>query len=354
MANCPLSRREALGVISGTILAATVHAAKPRQRFLTRGVVLYPWDLSLTDWPERAKHAGLTTIGLHAGRRLDILVDFVKSEPGRTFLAACRRLGIDVEYELHAFGSLLSREWFASPKADLFRMDATGQRNPDSNCCPSAPEAHEIIAEKAVEYGRLLKPTTGRYFFWPDDTRDWCCCPKCKEFSPSDQALLVENSIAAALRAHLDPKATLSHICYNVTLPPPRIVKPHEGLFLEFAPIARVYDHAIDDPSVQLSSAGPEPKSHTGYLDLLEANLALFPRDTAQVLEYWLDVSRFSNWKRPAVKLPWSDTVIRADANAYAKLGIRHATSFATWIDADYITCFGEPPLAEYASALNQ
>ena len=34
--------------------------------FATRGVVLVPSDLSLADWPERAKEAGLTTIALHA------------------------------------------------------------------------------------------------------------------------------------------------------------------------------------------------------------------------------------------------------------------------------------------------
>ena len=33
--------------------------------FVTRGVVLTPEDLSLGDWPERAKRAGLTTIGIH-------------------------------------------------------------------------------------------------------------------------------------------------------------------------------------------------------------------------------------------------------------------------------------------------
>ncbi|HUW61628.1 MAG TPA: hypothetical protein VMZ06_11525 [Candidatus Bathyarchaeia archaeon] len=74
---------------------------------------------------------------------------------------------------------------------------------------------------------------------------------------------------------------------------------------------------------------------------------------TAQILEYWLDVSRFSGWKRPGVELPWSYAVMKADANAYAKRGIRHVTTFATWIDADYVKRFGEPPLREYVNGLN-
>ena len=353
MKNGILSRRRALGVISAGALAATVLAAEPPRCFLTRGIVLYPWDLSLADWPERAHKANITTIGLHAARCLDVLVDFVKSERGQSFLGTCGRLGIGVEYELHAMGTLLSRELFGSPKIDMFRTDLAGQRNPDFNCCASSREALEIIAEKAVEYGRILKPTTGRYFYWPDDGKEWCHCAECKGLTSSEQATLVENAIVAALRKHLEPDATLSHISYHLTLFPPKKVKPHEGLFLEFAPIGRVYNRAIDDPQVELKNNDPEPRSHAGYLDILDANLEVFPRETARILEYWLDVSRFSRWKRPAVKLPWSDSVMKADANAYAKRGIRHATTFATWIDADYVRRFGEPPLAEYVNGLN-
>ena len=32
--------------------------------------------------------------------------------------------------------------------------------------------------------------------------------------------------------------------------------------------------------------------------------------------------------------------------------GIRHVTTFATWIDADYVARFGEPPLSQYTAAL--
>lgn len=348
-----MSRREALGLMAAGTAAAAYPATAQTPRFLTRGVVLYPWDLSLKDWPERAHAAGITTIGLHAARRLDVLIDYVKSDRGQEFLDTCRKLGVAVEYEVHAIGALLSRERYYSPDKDMFRVDAAGQRNIDCNCCPSSPRALEIIAEKAVEYGRILRPTTNRYYFWPDDAHGWCACPKCKGLTDSDQAALVENAMVAALRKHLDPSATLSHISYGPTLLPPENVTPHEGLFFEFAPIARVYDRPIDDPEVTLNGGGPEPKSQAGYLDILDANLERFPRATAQILEYWLDVSRFSGWNRPAVKCPWNGPVVKADANAYAKRGIRHVTTFATWIDADYVQRFGEPPLAEYVKELN-
>ena len=346
-----ITRREALAALGAVLLAAGVPAEESAERFLTRGVVLYPWDLSLKDWPQRAAAAGITTIALHAAQRFDVLLDFLKSDAGRRFLDDCKQHQVHVEYELHAMGMLLSRELYYAPDIDMFRMDETGKRNPDGNCCPSSAQALEIIAGKAAEYGRLFQPTTGRYFYWPDDGGQWCHCPKCRELSPTDQAVLVENAILKALREHLDSGATLSHIAYGKTLDPPKAVAPDEGLFLEFAPISRVYDRSIADPEVRLGD-GATPPSHGAYLEILDANLAVFGKDTAQVLEYWLDVSRFSSWKRPAQKIPWLDTVVRADAKCYASRGIRHVTTFATWIDADYVARFGEPPLSQYTAAL--
>ena len=77
--------------------------------------------------------------------------------------------------------------------------------------------------------------------------------------------------------------------------------------------------------------------------------------DTAQALEYWLDVSRFSGWKRPSTALTWRQDVMVADAATYAGLGIRHVTTFAAWIDADYRRRFGEPEgVAGYGKALRE
>jgi hypothetical protein len=108
--------------------------------------------------------------------------------------------------------------------------------------------------------------------------------------------------------------------------------KPGEGVFLEYAPINRRYDIPYDQQR--------EVKEGDG-LDALDANLQVFRKETAQVLEYWLDVSRFSSWKRPAVKLPWNREVFLADVKTYRQRGIRHITNFAVWIDADYEKRFG-------------
>ena len=310
--------------------------------FDTRGVVLVPSDLTLAAWPQRAAQAGLNTIALHAPQQLDELAAFIRRDAGQQFLAGCQRLSLRVEYALHAMSDLLPRELFEK-NVTMFRVDQTGRRTPAFNCCPSSPHALEIISARAVEYARLFRPTTHRFFYWPDDGREWCRCDKCRGLRHSEQALLVENAMLRELR-RADPQATLSHLAYGPTLEPPSQVKPEPGIFLEFAPINRSYDRPFAEQTNPLL---------TDRLDVLDANLAVFPRHSAQALEYWLDVSRFSRWRRPAVKLPWQPEVLRADLDAYAQRGLRHVTTFACYLDADYVRLHGEPwdAVADYGKA---
>src|SRR2546423_125850 len=98
----------------------------------TKGVVLTPDDLTLPDWPARAAGAGLTTIALHPSP--SIVQQFIRSDSGVQFLSECRRLGVQVEYELHAMAELLPRSLFQT-EPTLFRMDEHGNRTADSNLC---------------------------------------------------------------------------------------------------------------------------------------------------------------------------------------------------------------------------
>lgn len=331
-----LDRRQFLvgcaGSAAATMLPREAVCAEPAPRptFATRGVVLLPEDLTLADWPQRAKAAGLTTIGIHHQNSPQAVIRWVQSDAGQRFCEQCRRLGLEVEYELHAMKELLPRALFEKDP-ELFRMDDQGQRTPDANCCVHSNRALEIICEKALAIGKVLRPTTGRFFYWGDDGRPWCRCPKCRDLSPSEQAVVVENRICQTLRETV-PQAAVAHLAYANTLAPPKNVKPNEGVFLEFAPIRRRYDvpYERQDPNA------------TDGLHALDANLEVFPRDTAQVLEYWLDVSRFSRWRRPGVKLPWNREVFLADVETYRKRGVRHVTTFAAWIDAGYQDRFGD------------
>jgi hypothetical protein len=335
------TRRRFLQLAAGGASAAVLAGLEPATAPATRGVVLIPEDFSLRDWPERAHRAGLNTLALHHGGSVAAVVQFVESDAGQEALHRARRLGLAIEYELHAMSDLLPRR-LLEKDASLFRMNEKGQRVADSNLCVHSPRALEIVAENALATAQRLRPTTGRYFYWGDDGRPWCHCPACRDLSQSEQALLLENALLRSLRKQ-DARAQLSHLAYAGTIQPPHKVKPEPGVFLEFAPIHRRYDV----PYAQQTGS----KDGLAYL---EANLKVFPADTAQVLEYWLDVSRFSGWKRPAKKLPWSREVFLADLQTYAARGLRHITTFAAYLDGDYLKLHGEPAaLQEYGEGLN-
>ena len=316
-----------------------------RNTAATRGVVVSARDLSgAFDWPRLAHEAGLTTIATHIGPR-DV-IPFVLRGRGERFLDACARYGLQVEHELHAIDWLLPRDMFASDPS-FFRMNAKGERTPDSNCCPSNPFAIEVITCRAVEVARICRSTTGRHFFWMTDNGEKCNCRKCKGLSGAEQAVIVENAIVRALRAEIDPDATLAHLAYQFTMDPPRLVKPDPALFLEFAPIERWRAKGMQRRE-PLADGGP-------WLEKLDRLLEVFPSATAQALEYWLDASLFSKWQKPLAKIPWDAARTRDEIAAYRKRGIRHFTTFAVNVDDDYVADFSADSLAcvrEYGSLL--
>jgi len=208
-----------------------------------------------------------------------------------------------------------------------------------------------VAAEKAAHYTRLLPSTTGRYFYWIDDGMPMCRCPKCRGYSDSDQALIFANHLWRAIRG-VDPRARLAHLAYANTLEPPKQVRPAPGIFLEFAPIERRYDLPFSRRDARSPS---RDLLHGRMLDALDANLEWFGRDGAQALEYWLDVSRFSGWKRDqTVEIPWNDAVFRDDLGTYARRGIRHVTTFAAWLDGDYARRWGVAPVRAYGAGLDR
>jgi len=301
-------------------------------RFDMRGVVLTVDDLEDVDWVRLAHENGVNTIGTHI--RPQQVADFMTTDRGKEFLEECLRYGIDVEHQLHAVSELLPRGLFAQDST-MFRMDRKGRRRNDVNLCVHSTAALDTVAVRALYYAKLLPSTNHRYYFWIDDNRPMCHCPECSKYSDSEQALIVENRIIKELRTW-DPEAMLAHLAYVTTLPAPRQVKPEEGIFLEFAPIYRSYEKPLRDERIGDKAIEKNPGSQTNLQYLME-NLEVFPVETAVVLEYWLDVSLFSNWKKPAVKLPWNREVFLADLETYADLGLRNVTSFAAYIDDEYV-----------------
>jgi len=359
-----IRRRQFLSAVSGCASAAGASAlfgragqAEPnssadrsgpagaRPFFLTRGVVVVLRDLRTLDWPERARRAGLTTVSTHIFPHE--VAAYIQSDEGQKFLEACRRLGVQVEHELHAMSDLVPRALFDKDPA-MFPMNEKGDRVRDFNLCVHSPAAIQVACENVQKYTRILRSTTGRYFYWIDDGQPMCRCPKCRGLSDSDQALLLENHLLEAIRG-VDARASLAHLAYSRTLQPPRQIRPEPGIFLEFAPIERRYDV----PFRRRDARGFGGTTHGKLLDALDANLAWFGRSGAQALEYWLDLSRFSGWKRGNVKpLPWHEEVFVDDLRLYAERGVRHVTTFAAWIDGDYVKRFGDPPIDKYGAGL--
>ena len=341
-----MNRRTFLTTAAVAVAAATPIAAQEKKtKFRTRGIVITPADVPGMNWPARCAKAGIHTIALHEFHAWPLL-RFVLDREGQAFLAQCREHRIEVEYELHLMADLLERWRFDGGERELFRMDAQGQRIPDVNLCVSNDRSLEIVAQNAAALSRILKPTTGRHFYWGDDGGRWCQCPKCRDLSDSDQALIVENRILAELRKD-DPTAQLAHLAYHGTLPVPTKVKPASGVFLEFAPIDRAYAGHLGKPFVRLSQRDnrPRPKdySNSELLDFLDANLTLFPADSAQALEYWLDVSVLSVGSPTPRQLGLDPDVLADDLAGYARRGLRHITTFAVQMDSAYLRQHPDP-----------
>jgi hypothetical protein len=105
----------------------------------------------------------------------------------------------------------------------------------------------------------------------------------------------------------------------------------------------RCYRHALSDPACALNHE---------HAAMLPALVSTFGSDAAQVLEYWLDSSMFSGWRRPARRVPLQPALLAADVAFYAGLGFRSATTFGVFLDADYFAAYGPPPAGEYGRAL--
>lgn len=295
------------------------------------------------DWLEGSR---LTVAGIHpvggeaSARSLAELIGYAESPEGKAFLDRLRSMGLKVEFEYHAMSWLLPRSEFSSHPA-WYRMDETGARNPDVNLCPSSPEALAYIQRRAELLIRALPTDTGKYYIWQDDVENRRChCPKCRELSTSDQVLIMMHAVLRGLRS-IDPAAKLSYLAYYDTLAVPHI-RPEDGIFLEFAPFQRRLDHPISDPGC------PENVSE---IRTLEPLLRHFGKEDACILEYWIDNSLQSGFQKPPKELILQEDVLRQDIAFYRSLGVQKITSFAGYLDDEYCSLFGEPPVRQYANS---
>ena len=129
----------------------------------------------------------------------------------------------------------------------------------------------------------------------------------------------------------------MPYLAYFECLQPPTKVKPEAGIFLEYAPIERDMH---------------KPIAGTGDAATLEALLNTFGRENAKVLEYWLDNSLFSGWKKPPKPFEADVAVVQADVPWYAGLGFSDISTFACFLGEDYEALHGEPDISSFAQAV--
>lgn len=313
--------------------------------FKYRGIVVTPEDFSGVDWIERCRQAGLNTLGLHSGGGESHDVIYALGELGtQQFRQQVAAAGLNWEYECHAAESLLPRTLFEK-NPEFFNLDKiTGKRCIEGNWCVSNSEAIHLVQENGIALAKQLPASTHRYLFWgADNPTIWCHCDSCSRLSPSDQMLRSVNALARAIKV-ADTDAQVPYLGYFDLLEPPQSETPEQNVFLEFAPMHRCYLHSIDDLCCSVNR---------GYWEKLLKLLDVFDAARTHVLEYWLDSSSFSRFKRPAVKPLFKPKVVAADLTAYRKLGINSITTFAVWMDGEYFLRHGDREFKEYAELVN-
>lgn len=314
---------------------------------MRKGVVITPSDLIGVDWVAKMKSLGLNTLGIHSGGGAahDVLGVLGKTiEP--EFRERLRAAGIDYEYELHVSQELMPRNLFTSHPEYFIQPFRAKERSANGNWCSARTEALGVVGNCARSLGEKLAPSTHRHFFWGEDSAasSWCHCDECAALSDAEQYLLSVNAMAEQLR-QFDPEAQVAFLAYCSTMERPRRVQPAGNVFLEYAPFNRCYRHAIDDADCCVNR-----RHWQALLDLLE----VFDPATTHILEYWLDSSLFSNWRKPAKKPETTPEIIRRDLRAYRQLGIDSFTTFAVYMDGEYFDTYGDRELLDYCESLNQ
>ncbi len=319
---------------------------------LTPSMLIHPDELSV-NWIERAKKIGLPILGLHpvggltAHESMQELLDRTDDPAFCELLSMAERNGIRIEYEMHAMGYFLPREMFAT-HPEWFRENEHGERVADLNCCASNEEALDHIAVRAADAARRLtkplKHPTYRYFFWMDDALNGRChCEKCRSLSSSDQQMRVMNRILREIREDY-PEAKLAYLAYAECFDPPKQEKPDDGIFLEFAPMDRDFHIPIDGDS----------EKNRNMVSKIPALFETFGDREMKVLEYWIDNSMYSGWKKPEKRLDEDKAVVRADFAFYRSMGFDDISTFACYLGPHYEELHGEPDISATAEEMRK
>ncbi len=311
----------------------------------TKGIIIIDKDFT-ADWLPILKKSGINTVGLHSLYQyggLEKHLVWLKKEETQSLIAEFEKNGITIEHQLHALDWLLPRSLF-STHPDWFRVDKEGKRTADWNCCISNDDALDYVEKSAYKLAALLAQKSHDYYIWSDDCEGAICyCDKCRKFNGADQNVIITKRVLRGLKKY-DAKARLSFLAYQDSMES-LTVKPDKDMFLEFAPIGRNHKMPING----------DTEENKKMRQTLEKLLAVFPAETTQILEYYLDVSLYCQWKRDeATALDVDEDLLRKDFKFYASLGVAGITTFAGFIDKEWREKYGENDILRYGKILNE
>ena len=84
---------------------------------------------------------------------------------------------------------------------------------------------------------------------------------------------------------------------------------------------------------------------------VLDVLMDYFGREDAKVLEYWLDNSLFSHWKKPPKPFSADPEKVKAEILDYAEAGFSLIATFGCYLGEDYEALYGEPDITPFTNA---
>ena len=310
---------------------------------MKKSILIHPDELSKV-WIDRMVRENIDVLALHppggskAHEYIEKMLVMLEDPEYRALLDYAAEQGLKIEYEMHAAGYLLPKELFAS-HPEYFRMNEKGERVPDMNFCVSNEEALRLVVKNAAALAKKLYRSEPNYYLWLDDGINiHCQCPKCRHLNPSDQLLKVVNSMLKEIRKDC-PDAKMAYLAYYDSMMLPEAVKQDEGVFVEYAPISK-YKKNAEAEAAKEKSMLTDLMKHFGSKD-------------SKVLEYWIDNSLFSGWKKPPKQMFADADAAKKDVREYTDMGFEYISVFGCYLGPDYEELYGDPDISAFTKAFD-
>ena len=305
---------------------------------MLKSILIHPEELS-KKWIDRMADGGVKILGLHphgggqATESLHDLLSRLENSEYKKLIDYAESRGLEIEYEMHAARHLLPASLFES-HPEYFRMNAGGERTAKMNFCVSNPDALALVAKNAAALAKRLYKSRPVFYFWLDDAKNvHCKCEKCQKYSPSDQQLIAVNAMITEIKKDI-PEAKMAYLAYGDALEVPSSIRPEKDVFLEYAPIEK---YKNGDESLI-----------TAEREALLKQSEFFGLKDSKVLEYWLDNSLFSGWKKPPKKFTPNNEQIKKEVADYARFGFESIATFGCFLGEDYEELYDEPDISGF------